>query len=479
MADYTATNTDLVSLIERTAGVDLAKKSNHYKFGDEFAGSCPFCRAGDDRFRVWQGGSDSRAHYWCRVCSATGSAPWFLVQYSGLSFGEACMELGLDPDDVLGNNDAPSQAAPKIYDAAQPPCKEWQEAGLLLVERAEKYLWHPKSVEGQQALAYLRARGFKNETIKAARLGCVPLEKDGSWHSEPFQHWGLDPEKLTEQQRAKGCVRVPNGILIPWLCENQLWKLAIKRPGEQMDYGQVLGSTDGLYNVDSIEMDKPVMLVEGEFDALSVAQEAGDLIACCATGSAQKGRNPRWLADLSLASYKLIAFDNDAPDKNGLKAGDEGAHYWLQLSNSMRWSPWTDEHWSGQGWRFKDPNDMLKDADAFRAWAGTDLRGWVKEGMAAYELPPLTDEEWAKMRPAPAHQIITPQQPLARVELSEEERLERFGEFVSQVVDIFGGADKVTVTKQEPGYTLEQHVKELERQARTEAALSAWNAHRR
>ncbi|HEY7419544.1 MAG TPA: CHC2 zinc finger domain-containing protein, partial [Ktedonobacteraceae bacterium] len=393
MPNYAEATIDLVSLVEQRAGVSLVRRANHFKFGPEYWGPCPFCGVGDNRFHVWPEGD--RPHYWCRVCGKEGSPAQFLADYAGLSYAEAFEELGfLDETDFSTLPPRPAQH----YKPTSAPCKGWQEAGLALLERAERYLWHPKSPEGQQALAYLRGRGLCDATIKKFRYGYVPLLSDGSWFSEPFSHWGLDPLALTEQQRAKGCVKVPNGILIPWFADGQLWKLAVKRPGEAMDYGQVLGSADGLYNVDSIEAGKPVMLVEGEFDALSVQQEAGDLIACVATGSVRKGRSTHWRDDLELASYVLVAFDNDPPDEHGHKAGDEGAAYWLEsLSHALRREPWAfaeeeyaqvQAEYSRNGWewrdcahRFKDCNEMLQYADDFKRWSGTDLRGWVQQGI--------------------------------------------------------------------------------------------------
>jgi DNA primase len=464
MPNYAEATTDLVSLIEQRAGVSLARRANHFKFGPEYAGPCPFCGTGDDRMRVWP--HCERPHFYCRVCSKEGSPAQFLADYAGLSYPEAFEELGLFETDF---STLPPRA-PIKYNATQAPCKGWQEAGLALLERAERYLWHPKSPEGKLALAYLRQRGFTDETIRAARFGYVPLLSDGSWFSEPFSHWGLDPSALTEQQRAKGCVRIPNGILIPWFCDGALWKLAVKRPGEQMDYGQILGSADGLYNVDSIDAGRPCMLVEGEFDALSVQQEAGDLIVPVATGSVRKGRATHWRDDLELASFVLIAFDNDPPDEHGCKAGDEGAQYWLDmLSHAIRWEPWayakeeyaqvqTEYKQNGWEWqahehRFKDANEMLQYANDFKAWSGIDLRGWVEKGIEiAMMEPPL--------EPTPIVHI--PETPLQGSDLDDApDALIEFGKAVSRIVDVFDqtGAKRVQITKHDPSLTLEQYVK--------------------
>jgi hypothetical protein len=375
--NYANANTDLVSLIEQKAGISLAPKANNFQFGKEYWGTCPFCKAGGDRFHVWPEGS--RPHYWCRICGMQGSPAQFLVDYLGLNYYEANNELGFE---YLEGQQQDRPEPSLRLEKEQPPSKQWQEAAMLILERAEHYLWHPKSVEGQQALAYLHWRGFQDETIKQARLGYVPLGKDGRWYKGTFEQWGIDPEKLRDELRAKGGVSVPNGILIPWLEGSRVWKLATKRPGEQMSYGQVMGSGEGLYNVDALEPGQPAQIVEGEFDSLSVQQEAGDLIACVATGSLTRGRTLRWLAHLRTCSAGLQSFDADPPDERDICSGDEGAHYWLEkLPDFIRWRPWVDD--VPGAWRFKDPNEMLQYKEEFRLFTGHTLRDWIQTGINA------------------------------------------------------------------------------------------------
>jgi hypothetical protein len=111
------------------------------------------------------------------------------------------------------------------------------------------------------------------------------------------------------------------------------------------------------------------MMVEGELDALSVIQEAGDLVNCVATGSSGKGR-ANWVAELSMASVILQSFDED-------KAGDDGAEYWLELFKVPDTEPLKIERWSPVYWN--DPNDILRaqgQPDSICA-----LREWVQMGV--------------------------------------------------------------------------------------------------
>lgn len=400
----TAIVIDLVSLIEQHAGVRLAKKANSSKDGPEYWGNCPFCKTGDNRFHVWP--LAQRPHFWCRICLSSGDHIQFLREYEGLSFSDACLELGIEPSELV----ASWQASPPAERNEQPPSKQWQEAARSFIARAERYLWLPNAPKAVEALAYLRARGLADETIRQAHLGYCPLGKDGRWYFDSFEHWGIDSAQLREDQRAKGGVRIPDGIVIPWTEGSVVWKIAVKRPGEKLDYGQVLGSGEGLYNVDSIEYGKPCMMVEGEIDTLSVQQEAGDLIAVVATGSTTRGRLMRWNADLAMASIVLQSFDEDA-------AGDQGAEYWLEtLKHSMRWSPAV----------CKDPNEMLQLQN--KPDAIVTLRAWVEYGIQAATIPtptPARNEEQPQEEPTtdPALPAMKPEYQHAIDTQAEYERL--------------------------------------------------------
>lgn len=58
---------------------------------------------------------------------------------------------------------------------------------------------------------------------------------------------------------------------------------------------------------------RPVVLVEGEIDALTVVQACGALVAAVASGSTAGPRRGLWWARLALAPCVLVAFDDDAP----------------------------------------------------------------------------------------------------------------------------------------------------------------------
>jgi hypothetical protein len=206
-----------------------------------------------------------------------------------------------------------------------------------------------------EALAWLYDRGLTDDTIRAAGLGWNPADL---WR-EP-ERWGLEP--WTTPKGRPGRVWLPRGWVIPWKIGGDLWRVNIRRPQGQPKYIGPKGSSNGLYNGGSLATDKagrwPVaIVVEGEIDALTLGQVAGDLITPVATGSTSGSRRPRWIARLALCPLVLVSFDAEV-DK-----GDRAAAWWVGvLPNAKRWRP-----------LWADANAMAQD--------GADLRGWVLAGL--------------------------------------------------------------------------------------------------
>lgn len=320
---------DLVAL----TGVDPKPAANTN--GGEHKGPCPLC-GGEDRLAVWPRHPSGRGRWWCRQCNEKGDAIDLLRARDGLTFTEAVRALGGDPSQLQA---APSRP-PEPPRPADPPPAVWQARAAAILKRAQARLWEPNS----WALGELRRRGLSDQVIRSAGLG--DLAK--SWHDDG-RRWGLGPEVR---------VWLPRGILIPWTAGGELWRLNIRRPSEDGEpkYIGPNGWANSLYNVDAVRADRPVIMVEGELDALTIAQAAADLVTPVATGSTGGARVLRWIARLATAPRVLIAFDADA-------AGDKAAAYWVDvLPNARRWRP----YWS--------------DANAMAA-GGADLRGWIAAGL--------------------------------------------------------------------------------------------------
>lgn len=388
---------DLVSLIEMRSPVRLKRVAT--TDGGEFQGNCPFCGVGTNRFHCWPN-SSTKGHYWCRVCDAKGDAVTFLQKWEDLNYFEACEELDIDPGSEYARRDFSALVSRR----ENPPSKDWQKQARAVIALAQNIL---KSKRGAHALEYLHnTRGFTDETIEKSGLGYIPLNAEGRWFMETFEQWGLKQEDYPDK---KG-VWLYEGILIPCYENDTIWKLTVRRltglkEGDPK-YIDILGSGEGLFNVDAIQPGKPVALCEGPLDALAGAQQCSDMAAFVATGSVARGRTTRWEARLWLASPSpvLVAYDDDAPDKNGKRAGDEGAKYWLNaLPHASQWMPWSH-----------DINDMLT--------SGVDLRAWLQLGLdsAALEQDIIEDEAHQEPPIAPTEQeppeTVTP----AQVETMQE-----------------------------------------------------------
>lgn len=314
--------------------------------GGEYAGACPFC-GGRDRFRAWP--ASDKPRWWCRQCGRKGDAIQFLRDREGLTFREACERLRHPLPEV------PRRCpAPKPPPLARPPRETWRARARALVDACERALW-PSA--GTQVRAYVRGRGLRDNTLQAAHIGYHAEARH-----EPWELWGLTPEP-----QRKG-IWLPRGLVFPWWGEGALWRVTFRRlapPGTAIyELGQVdgdshftvKGSANLLYNIDGVRPNAPAVLVEAPLDALSVIQEAGDLVSVVAA-STSWGRLERWIGRLALASVVLLSFDAD-------DAGESAAAWWRKAlgARAKRWRPYWD-----------DPNAMLKE--------GADLRTWVREGL--------------------------------------------------------------------------------------------------
>ncbi|MCY4393603.1 MAG: DNA primase, partial [Rhodospirillaceae bacterium] len=134
--------------------VKLAKK------GREFTGLCPFHSEKTPSFTV----NDDKAFYHCFGCGAHGDVIRFVTETEGLTFPEAVGKLagmaGLTVPQATPQERRRAERAKSLQDAC--------EAGLHFFRR------RLDGPDGAAALAYLRRRGVKPETIDAFRLGWAP-----------------------------------------------------------------------------------------------------------------------------------------------------------------------------------------------------------------------------------------------------------------------------------------------------------------
>jgi DNA primase len=333
---------DILSIV----GKDTRLKRVANTEGGEYAGPCPRC-GGEDRFRVWPNHSCGKGRFWCFQCAESGDALDYLMwtgRISSYQKGARLLGLHVNLDPPAGSGSP--QLMPRHRGPSTPPPAAWQQTVGHFVERSFQNLWWAC---GKQTLEWLQGRGLSAKTIREARLGYNP--------SQDFESWTASGIHPCDGSRA---VLLPRGVVIPWEIEGSLWRVGIGRPVTQEQggarYTLVTGSRNALYNADALLVNRPAILVEGVFDALTIKQQAGDMIAAVATGGRPSSRQPLRIARLALCSQVLVAFDAD-------EAGDHEAGYWLGvLDNAKRWRP----YWG-------DVNAMAHD--------GVNIREWIAAGL--------------------------------------------------------------------------------------------------
>jgi hypothetical protein len=197
------------------------------------------------------------------------------------------------------------------------------------VREAEEELW---SERGAEARDYLARRGLQDDTIRAACLGYLPQEKR-------FEGIFLDRP-----------VFVPSGIIIPWFDGPTIVMINVRRAEEAPKYMAVRGSRrGGLFpGPGGIVNGRPVIIVEGEFDALLLGQELRGMAAVVTLGGASTKASPRIKNALLGAHPWIVACDADS-------AGEGTADSWLaQSDRCVRVVPptgagkdWTEAHQNG------------------------------------------------------------------------------------------------------------------------------------
>ena len=328
----------------------------HRVASNEYAGPCPGC-GGDDRFHVNLRKRGGRSGFMCRYCWPAESKGWgdeidYLRHFKGMDFHASKMHLGLaEPVNGVLSHVKPMQVATAGFKS-----ESWQSLAREVADSAVERLWTP---EGRAGLDYLRSRGLTDETIHKARLGC-----DIRWSPKAGR-------------------RVPC-VTIPWYADGKYWKITCRDirmncPPDQR-YFSLSGSTnDGLYCGDVLKARRGFVtfLVEDEFSALAIAQEAGDLVNVVAISGADSECNNVWTMRLAASLAVMLAFDAD-------QAGRNAAQKWRRILsyNSRRYAPLC-----------KDANDMLIKGWSVRTWAQGAIEHTVPEMKASLAPDPRDAED--------------------------------------------------------------------------------------
>jgi DNA primase len=285
---------------------------------------CPFHADRNPSFSV----DPARRRWKCWGCGAHGDAAELVMRSSGVPFPEAVRHVaelcGLDaPPGIVRRMIRP----PNVIATGKPPD---DPIGLptadasALVEEATRRLWTP---QGAEALSYLRGdRGLTDETIRTSRLGCV--------------HDAAIPTREGDRSYRA------SGVVIPWFEGGRLASAKVRQFGDRKPkYAEAYRDRPRVYpGPSAIHPGRPLVVVEGEFDALLLGQHIGDVAAVVTLGSA----STRTADDIRRAARACTSLyvAHDADD-----AGDRAAAKWPARAIRVRppapHNDWTEVYANG------------------------------------------------------------------------------------------------------------------------------------
>lgn len=273
---------DLIQLIEDDLG-EPVKKSDRWLFWH-----CPFH---DDRTPSFGVNRDGK-RYFCFGCRKSGNVNTWLKEYRKMN--------------VQGNSTNQLVHKPTSTDI-QPPNEQWQSRARLYIDHWEKMLW---SERGRDIRWYLNRRGLNDEILHNFHIGYNPAH-----FSEWMQPWGLIPKSASDR------VFLSAGVIIPWNIDGTIWKVNIRRFEQDPKYLQIRGSQPGLFGAENMAGKTSVFLVEGEFDAMLLHQEAGDMMDVGTFGSASiREIDFRWISRLLSSQRIFIVGDSDKAGREFMSA---------------------------------------------------------------------------------------------------------------------------------------------------------------
>jgi len=307
---------------------------------------CPFHEDRNPSFNA-----DAKRGTWmCFGCREHGDAPDLVMRLRGVGFRDAIAFLAVGTALPLGSTPVKGptrKTAPQVD-----PDALTRDQATTIVDQSAERLW---TEAGAEALGYLRSRGLTDETIKRFRLGWTPRLAKVAWS--------------------------PCGITIPWFRDGALVILKVrcdpgylaqfsphKCPPKYLEAYRSPFASDRddppcFPGLDIIEPGLPLAVVEGELDALLLAQELEDLAVVLTLGGASNRPGPSTLSGITPAWPRFACQDAD-------DAGDKAAAAWPASFRRVR-PPGPHKDWS--------------DVHAH----GVNLRRWWSEILNGVERPAL------------------------------------------------------------------------------------------
>lgn len=280
------TSLDCRFLIEQELGCQPAQRSGKYSVW-----KCPFHpEQHGHSFVVYADG------WICHgKCQESGDAIRFVQKRHNLTFEAACNYL-------TGSTSRPTPPAIKrTRSEAVAPDRQWRQKAREVVTIARDLLW---SSAGEKAMRYLiEKRGLMEGVIAAAELGYIPGN-----HTE----W---------KTIIPGWQPVPCGIVIPHFELGEVWNIRVRRASGSPKYQGVKGGQRTLYMMDYTRRGTPLLITEGEFDALIAFQCIMNrlrLDVISLASASNHSISPRFWKQVAAAPTILVRVDADEAGRKAL-----------------------------------------------------------------------------------------------------------------------------------------------------------------
>jgi len=311
--------------------VNIVNLISHYvkleKRGKNYLGLCPFHGDKSPSMNV----NAEKGFYHCFACKAGGDSIKFVEEIEHISFREALVKIA-ELEDI--QVDLPRSAP--VRQVSQ------SEVELLEMHKFASELYHHTLTQltaGENALAYLKERGLKDETIETFQIGFAPPEREflvKAFKAKGYTHERmLESDLIAENARGEAYDRFAGRITFPIRNEKgqvaafsarKIYTEEEAKADPRLKQNKYINSSDTpifekknfLFNYDlarrEIRKSKEVFLLEGQMDVIAAFQ-AGVENSVASLGTA--------LTDIQLKkllndSEKLVTvFDGD---EAGIKA---------------------------------------------------------------------------------------------------------------------------------------------------------------
>ena len=286
--------------------------------GDTYYWKCPFHDPDNHpSFRITRG-----SVWWnCDPCSLFGDAANLVMRILDISFPAALDYLFGDPA-FLADENTPNKSRETNPSGTSGILSEPDAQRLVIA--AKRFLLSP---DGSLALKYLtNERCLTLETISKHHLGYadhlwVP-KKDGRKIS--LTGWVIPS---LDERGQLAAVKLRKKIVVN---NEDKYLTVFKDPSRFVCYP----------NVKAIQPGRPLIVVEGEFDALVVQQELGDGASAVTLGSASETPDWRFHCHMLGSWPKYLALDNDPAGENSSTSRWSG--FFKRVKPPGHYKDWTD-----------------------------------------------------------------------------------------------------------------------------------------